>query len=65
MTGLAGGPTTDTTSSLIVGKNGGDNYAGLLDELKLWTSALTDEQICLDACGTYAGGTCTFDGLCP
>ena len=40
------------------------SLVGLIEDLKMWTTARTDRQICLDACGTYAGTTCTFDGVC-
>jgi hypothetical protein len=61
-------PLADSQKAFGVGSNplssGGENLQGSIDDLKMWNTARTDRQICLDACGSYDGTTCTFDGIC-
>jgi hypothetical protein len=59
------GAIADTASPLLFGHGTNtENLVGLLDDVKMWTTARTDRQVCLDACGSYTGTTCTFDGVC-
>lgn len=37
---------------------------GVLDDFKMWTTARDARQICIDACGTPVGASCSFDGVC-
>lgn len=56
----------NSASNLGIGNDpgSGENAQGLLDDFKMWSTARTDRQICIDACGSYTGSTCTFDGIC-
>jgi hypothetical protein len=60
------GAFTNVTTDLGLGADpiGIENLQGSVDDFKMWTRARTDQEICADACGTYLGTSCTFDGIC-
>jgi hypothetical protein len=68
LVGTAGvnGAESNTASNLGIGQSSADteNLLGMMDDFKMWSTARTDRQICLDACGSFSGTTCTFDGVC-
>jgi hypothetical protein len=63
---VAPGALVDSSSGIGVGAADfpGENIFGAMDEFKMWDTARTDQQICSDACGSYSGTVCTFDGIC-
>ena len=56
-----GGQLGYVSGDLFVGKNGSDvALNGYVDELKWWSVARTNEEICSDAVGVWASGECTL-----
>lgn len=61
-TTAAGGFMGPLSSDLFIGRReqGLFSYFGVMDELKWWTVARTPQQICTDAGGAWAQGSCSL-----
>jgi hypothetical protein len=61
-TTAAGGFMGALSSDLFIGRReqGLFSYFGVLDEIKWWTVARTQQEICVDAGGAWAQGSCTL-----
>lgn len=56
-----GGQLGYVSGDLYVGKSGTDSALnGYVDELKWWSIARTNEEICSDAAGSWVGGECVL-----
>jgi len=60
------GTMSDSVAALGIGQSGadGENLTGMMDDFRMWSTTRTDRQICLDACGSFVAGACTFDDVC-
>ncbi len=58
----SGGGMGAVSNDLYIGRRvqGLFAFKGTMDELRWWTAARTEEQICGDGGGTWMGGTCTL-----